>query len=102
MHIYILSVIAGALLQIATIYLLRGDFLRNFLYTIPLILIYQFLFLWSYSKAPKFIVIWFVTTAITNGLAFLVGYYAWQEQVSLWNLAGIAFVIVGVVLLNLK
>lgn len=99
---YILAITAAAFIQIATIYFLRANFLGSFLYAIPFILVSQFLFLWSYSKSPNFIVIWFVTTALTNTLAFLVGYFLYQEQVSLVNILGIIFVIGGVVLLNLK
>ncbi|MGO9642985.1 MAG: hypothetical protein ACLP1Y_16955 [Candidatus Acidiferrales bacterium] len=102
MAIYILAVTVGALLQIVTIYFLRENFFGHFLYAAPIILVYQFLFLWSYSKAPNFIGIWFITTALTNVLAFVVGYYLWREHVSLLNLAGIVFIVGGVVLLNLK
>ena len=99
---YILAVVTGAFLQIGTIYFLRGNLLSGFLYTVPLILLYQFLFLWSYAKAPNFLIIWFITTALTNGLAFLVSYFLLHEQVSLWNWFGIGFVIVGIILLNIK
>lgn len=102
MSLYILSVTIAAFLQIGTIYFLRASFLGSFLYAVPFILAYQFLFLWSYSKAPNFIVIWFVTTALTNTLAFLVGYLLYQEHVSIWNLFGVSFVLVGIILLNIK
>ena len=82
MFIYILIITIAALLQIGTIYFLRADFSRSFLYAVPFILAYQFLFLWSYSNAPKFIVIWFIATALTNSLAFLIGYFLWHEQIS--------------------
>jgi len=102
MTLYILAITAAAFIQIATIYFLRANFLGSFLYAVPFILVSQFLFLWSYSKSPNFLVIWFITTALTNTLAFLVGYFLYQEQVSLWNIFGIVFIMAGVALLNLK
>jgi multidrug transporter EmrE-like cation transporter len=102
MSIYIIAITIAALVQIGTIYFLRADFSRSFLYAIPFILAYQFLFLWSYSNAPKFIIIWFLTTALTNSLAFLVGYFLWHEQISAWNMAGIALIVGGIVLLQVK
>jgi len=102
MIIYIFTLIAAALLQIGTIYVLRHDFLGRFLYAVPFIVLYQFLFLWCYSKAPSFITIWFVATVVTNLAAFAVGFFVWHEHVSLANLAGIASIIGGVMLLSLK
>jgi len=99
---YILLVGIAALMQIGTIYFLRANFLGSFLYAIPLILAYQFLFLWSYANAPKFIIIWFITTALTNSFAFLLGYFLWHEQVSLLNFIGIVLVIIGAVFLQIK
>lgn len=102
MTIYILAITSAAVLQIGTIYFLRGDFFGNLLYTVPFVLLYQFLFLWSYAKAPNFIVIWFITTALTGILSFIAGYYLWHERMSLLNLTGIVLIIGGVILLNLK
>lgn len=101
MIIYIAIGIA-AVVQAATIYLLRTHFHTNIWYATPLILFSQLLFLWSYAHAPKFITVWFITTAVTNGLAFVLGYYLLQEQISFYNTLGILFVIVGIVLLNVK
>lgn len=98
---YISVAIVAGFLQIATIYFLKTNFLGRFLYVIPVILVYQFLFLWNYSKAPNFIIIWFVTIALTGTLAFLVGHFLYQEHVSLLNLFGIGFIMVGIVFLNL-
>ena len=102
MIIYIIAIISAALLQIGTIYFLRSNFFGNFFYTIPFVLIYQFLFLWSYAKAPNFIVIWFITSALTSLLAFSVGYYLWHEHASPLNLIGIVLIVGGMVLLNMK
>lgn len=99
---YILAASIAAILQIGTIYFLRANFAGTFLYAIPFILAYQFLFLWSYSNAPKFIIIWFVTTALTNSLAFLLGYFLWHEQLSWLNIVGIVLIVVGVVFLQIK
>jgi len=102
MSVYIVAVTIAAFLQIGTIYLLRENILKSLAYAIPMILVYQILFLWSYSNAPKFTVIWFITTALTNSLAFLVGYLIWKEQVSVYNIIGIALIIAGVALLKFK
>ena len=102
MIFYISAIIVAALLQIATIYFLRANFLGSFLYAIPLILAYQFLFLWSYAKAPSFIIIWIITTGLTNALALILGYFIYHEQLSFFNWAGVVLVLCGIVLLNLK
>ena len=102
MSIYIVAVIIASFLQIGTVYFLRGNFIKSFLFTIPFILLYQFLFLWSYSNAPKFTIIWFITAALTSSLAFAVGYFLWKEQISVWNLVGIILVVVGIFFLRLK
>ena len=102
MGIYISAITIAAFLQIGTIYLLRENILKSIVYAIPIILVYQILFLWSYSNAPKFTIIWFITTALTNCLAFLVGYFLWKEQISIYNIIGIALVIAGILLLRLK
>jgi|SRR3989344_6027055 len=102
MLIYILAIITGGLLQIGTVYFLRGDFFRNFFISIPVILGYQFLFLWSYSTAPKFITIWFTAAALTSLLGFLVSYFVWKEQVSLWNFVGISLIVLGMFFLKFK
>lgn len=99
---YTIAIITGGFLQIGTVYFLRGDFFRNFFISIPVILVYQFLFLWSYSTAPKFITIWFTAAALTSLLGFLVGYFLWKEQVSLFNFIGIVLIILGMVFLKLK
>ena len=102
MFIYILASILGAFIQIGTIYLLKQDILKSFIYAIPLIILYQFLFLWGYTKAPNFILIWFITTALTNSLAFILGYFLYHNHVSLWGLLGIALIFAGVVFLQFK
>lgn len=102
MIIYIGAIIIGGIIQIGTVYFLRGDFYKNFLISIPLILVYQFLFLWSYSTAPKFITIWFTAAALTSLLGFCVGYFVWKEQVTSWNFMGIALIIAGLFFLKIK
>ncbi len=102
MSIYFFAITIAAFLQIGTIYLLRDNILKSLLLASPLILIFQFLFLWSYAHAPNFLVIWFITTAVTNSLAFLAGYLIWKEHLSPWNLVGLVLIMVGVVLLRLK
>ncbi len=102
MAIYILAVIVAAFIQIGTIYFLRGNFSSGFPYAIPFIIGSQFLFLWSYSNAPKFTVIWFVTAAVTSGLAFITGYFLWQEQLTLWHILGILLIVAGIILLQIK
>ena len=102
MSIYIGAITIAAFFQIGTIYFLRGDFFKSLIYALPIILIYQILFLWSYSNAPKFLTIWFIATALTNSLAFLAGYFLWKEQVSVYNIMGIVLIVAGIVLLKLK
>lgn len=102
MFIYILASTVGAVIQIGTIYLLKQDILKSFIYAIPFILAYQFLFLWSYTKAPNFILIWFVTTALTNSLAFILGYFLYHNHISIWGFVGIILILTGVIFLQVK
>jgi len=102
MFIYISAITIAAFLQIGTIYLLRENIFKSLVYAVPIILVYQMLFLWSYSSAPRFIIIWFIATAFTNSLAFLAGYFLWKEHISIYNIVGITLVITGVMLLRLK
>ena len=102
MATYILVASIAAIIQIGTIYFLRANFLGSFLYAVPFILISQFLFLWSYASAPKFLTIWFIVTALTDSLAFLLGYFLWHEQISAVNIVGMVLIVGGVILLQIK
>lgn len=102
MTIYIIAVTVAAFLQILTIYLIKENIFKSLLYAIPIILIYQLLFLWSYSNAPKFIIIWFITTALTSSLALLAGYFIWKEYLSIYNIIGITLIAIGIALTKLK
>ncbi|HXS15194.1 MAG TPA: hypothetical protein VN711_03635 [Candidatus Saccharimonadales bacterium] len=101
MFVYIIASTIGAFIQIGTIYLLKEDILKSFLYAIPLILAYQFLFLWSYTKTPNFLFIWFITTALTNSLAFVLGYFLYHNHLSLWGFLGIVLILAGVIFLQI-
>lgn len=100
MILYISLSFAAALVQILTIYLLRVGLLKSFLFAIPLILIHQFLFLFNYTKAPNFTLIWFLTTVITNSLGFLVGYFIFKDTLTAFQLVGIVFILTGVIFLK--
>lgn len=102
MFIFILTSTVAAFIQIGTIYLLKQEILKSYLYAIPLILAYQFLFLWGYTKAPNFLLIWFVTTALTNSLAFILGYFLYHNHISIWGLVGIVLIFTGVIFLQIK
>lgn len=102
MIIYVIAVTVAAIIQIGTIYLLRENILKSLIYAVPMILVYQALFLWSYSNAPKFVVIWFIATALTGSLAFFAGCFLWKEQVSTYNFFGVLLIVAGVILLRYK
>jgi len=102
MGIYILAITVAALLQLSTVYFLRDNFLRHFIFAIPAILIFQFLFLWSYSTAPKFIIIWFITAALTSTLALIISYFVFKEQITVWNALGILLIFSGLYFLHIK
>ena len=102
MSLYIVLVLIAAFIQIAVIIILREDFFKTLIYAIPLILISQLLFLYSYSNAPKFILIWFITTALTSTLAFVTGYFLWKENISIYTIIGIILIITGIFLLKIK
>ena len=102
MYIYILAVALAAFIQIITIYLLRDNMFKHIYFAIPLILIHQLLFNWSYSNAPKFIIIWFITVALTSSFAFLASHFIWKENISTYNIVGITFILIGAILLKLK
>jgi multidrug transporter EmrE-like cation transporter len=102
MTFYIFLVILAAALQAGIVYFLRNSFVESFVYTMPFILISQGLFLYSYANAPNFLIMWFVTTAITNILALCVGYFLLHERLHGANLIGLVLIIIGIVLLKIK
>lgn len=87
--------IIAAIIQITTVYLLRVGLLKSFLWAIPFVLIHQYLFLYNYTKAPNFIVIWFLTTVVTNILSLLVGYYVFKDILTPNQLVGVIFILTG-------
>ncbi len=99
---FILTALFGSIVQILTIFLLRENIIKSIFWATPLILLHQYLFLFGYSKAPKFIVIWFITAGLTNGLAFVAGYWIWKENVSWINLFGIFCIMTGISLLKVS
>ncbi len=101
MAYYILLALIAAVVQIASVYLLRVGILTSFMWALPFILIHQYLFLYNYTQAPNFTLIWFITTAITSILSFLLGYVVLKEPVSSYQLAGIALIVIGVIFLRL-
>ncbi len=102
MWIYIFFAVLAGLVQIITVYALRVGLLKSFLFAIPFILLHQYLFLFNYTKAPNFIIIWFLTTAITTMLSFLVGYFVFKDTLTIYQIIGILFTIVGVILMKIN
>lgn len=94
-----LAVLAGAV-QIATIYFLRVGILTSFIFAAPFVLIHQYLFLYNYTKAPNFLLIWFLTTAITNILSIIVGYFFFKNTLTPLQITGVFSILVGVILLK--
>lgn len=102
MFLYISFAILAGMIQIFTIYALRVGFLKSFLFAIPFILIHQYLFLYNYTKAPNFIIIWFITTALTTALSFLVGHFVFKDTITTNQLIGIVLIIAGMVFMKLN
>ena len=100
MFFYISLAITAALIQIATIYWLKVGFLKSFLWAIPFILLHQYLFLYNYTKAPNFTLIWFITTAITSLLSLLVGYWFFKDVLTIYQVIGIVLILAGMVFLK--
>ena len=100
MSMYILFAVLASLIQIATIYLMRVDILKSFLFAIPFILIHQYLFLYNYTKAPNFIVIWFITVAVTSLSSLVVGHFVFKDILTTYQLVGVILIISGLVLLK--
>ncbi len=101
MWVYILFAFLAGAIQIATVYALRVGFLKSFLFAIPFILLHQYLFLFNYTKAPNFIVIWFLTTAITTTLSFLVGHFIFKDVLTAYQIIGILLILAGVICMKL-
>jgi multidrug transporter EmrE-like cation transporter len=95
----LLAILAGAI-QVATIYLLRVGIFNSFLFAIPFVLIHQYLFLYNYTKAPNFLLVWFLTTAITNLLSIIIGYFFFKDILSPFQIAGVLMILTGVVFLK--
>lgn len=100
MFLYISLAIVAAVVQIVTIYSLRVGILKSFLWAIPFVLLHQYLFLYNYTKAPNFIIIWFITAGITSLLSLLVGYWFFKDVLSAYQVVGIVLVVAGMVFLK--
>ena len=100
MILYVFLAIIAAVIQIATVYFMRVGIIKSFLWAIPFVLLHQYLFLYNYTKAPNFIVIWFVTVAVTSSLSFIIGYWFFKDVLSTYQIFGILLILAGVVLLR--
>lgn len=100
MLLYVSLAITAAIIQIATIYWLKVGFLKSFLWAIPFILIHQYLFLYNYTKAPNFVIIWFVTAGITSLLSLLIGYWFFKDVLSVYQIIGIILILAGMAFLR--
>lgn len=94
-----LAVLAG-IVQIATVYALRVGFLKSFLWAIPFVLLHQYLFIFNYTKAPNFIIIWFVTAGITSALSILIGYYFFKDILTIYQIVGVVLILIGMAFLR--
>lgn len=97
---YILLAIIAAIVQIATIWALKVGFLKSFLFAIPFILLHQYMFTLNYTKAPNFLLIWFVTTGITALLSFLFGYLIFKNTLTIFQIAGAICILAGLVMMR--
>lgn len=99
--LYFLYALVGGIVQAAAVFLMRS---RGwpFPYTIPLVLVHQFLFTTAYTKAPNFILQWFLTAALTAGLSLVMGILVFGDRFSLVNAAGALLVFVGLALMKLS
>lgn len=100
MTIYILLSLLAGIIQVGVIYGLRVGLLKSFLFAIPFILLHQFLFLQSYTKAPNFILIWFITAGITSTLSFLLGQFVFKDVLTIYQIVGVILVISGMIFMR--
>jgi multidrug transporter EmrE-like cation transporter len=98
--LYLLFAAIGGIVQTAAVFLMRS---RGwpFAYTLPLVLVHQFLFTTAYAKAPNFILQWFLTSALTAGLSLLMGLLIFGDRFSLINAIGVLLVFGGLALMKL-
>jgi len=95
MPLYILLIIIAGIIQIGVFYALKIGALKSFLFAIPFILLHQYLFLYSYIKAPNFIIIWFLGAAVVSILSFLLGYLILKETLTVYQVIGIVCILAG-------
>jgi multidrug transporter EmrE-like cation transporter len=100
MLLYIMLAVLAGIVQIGVIYGLRVGFLKSFIFAIPFILLHQYLFLYNYTKAPNFIIIWFITAAITSGLGFLIGQLVFKDVLTTYQVIGIICIVAGMIFMK--
>lgn len=98
--IYVCFALVGAIVQGAAVFLMRARG-WSFVSMVPLILAHQFLFTYAYTKAPNFILQWFVTAALTALGSFAMGLWLFGDRVTPMSVAGVALVFVGLALMKL-
>ena len=100
MFLYVLFAVVAGIAQITIIYGLKIGFFKSFLFAVPLILLSQYLFLYNYTKAPNFILIWFLTTAITTSLGFLLGHFVFKDVLTTYQIIGIVCIVAGMIFMK--
>lgn len=100
MILFIFLTIVAGIVQAGVIYALKVGFLKSLIFAAPFILLHQYIFIYNYLHAPNFIVMWFLTAAITAALSFLVGYFFFNDTLSIYQVIGIIFIIAGMVFMK--
>jgi hypothetical protein len=100
MVLYICLAVLAGIIQIGVIYGLKVGLLKSFLFAVPFILLHQYLFLNNYTKAPNFIVIWFITGAITNILSLLLGHFIFKDVLTIYQIIGVILIVAGIIFMR--
>ena len=99
--LYLSYAILGGIIQLSVIWAMRSMG-WPFIWAIPAILAHQYLFITAYSKAPNFVIQWFLTAAITGFASFILGWIVFGDKLSWINAVGMLLIFVGLGMLRFK
>ena len=99
--LFVCFAFVGVGIQITTIYLMRAKGF-SFWMVLPFVLMAQYLFVTAYSKAPNFIVQWFLTSALSGMFAVLFGVLVFGDKAGWPQYVGVFLTVSGLFLMMSK
>lgn len=94
-------VFVGACAQAAAIVAMRR-YEMPFVWVVPVLIVAQWFFMRVYASAENFTLVWFLTMGITTIGSIVLGYFVFEDRVSLAQWAGVVLILAGVMLTRMS